>query len=629
MCGAMERPDIEFLNLPERIKKKLYARNINTIEKLSTNYLEDVDVEVGNPLREVDAGQDQLFSYHLRDLGVPNDGGEEGRADCSKDPLRGYHHAVSDQENYCHGGRHVEADDGGGVASGTVGGVPDDSLSDSSSHSSSPSASTSMSVSTTGKGPSLAASPPGRRKYSVLKSVTPWVHLKGHNSSVGASLNFAKDSGQVCMPRSNPPEGLERDLLAYSNYMKASLIEVSSVKTGSHSLDKLLGNGLQGSKLYFFYGKKTKMNKVLSLNLLFDFLAGSSSTAVAVFIHFSHVNDVTVIDSILKEKIKRGRKKGLSLDDIPNRLFVLRVRSWSELVSFLGSIRKGRNPQKGDQKNPQKADQKNLQKADQQNPREWDQQNPFASHPPNVACIGIDNFTNMLKHLSVQNSNTCFYLVRELKIISVMFSIPILIFDYAKCQVGGPLGWGKTHCKEEEAQEGNHTGNDYKCRSSKTKRNANGCMGYGKTNRLNPPEEEHATNLLTDDVQNWSGRKNKRGKWKASGLPFGGNDQGSTESSLGTDDSESIHIEETTRQGTNDDKKNAFPTMHNRKNSSNKTSVPHFAYNLFDFVLEVEVLQKMRGGKNLVRFTLLKSQNSISHLYVNCCVKNYSLTDVE
>ncbi|ANQ07869.1 Uncharacterized protein PCOAH_00020050 [Plasmodium coatneyi] len=639
----MERPDIEYLNLPEKVKKKLYAFNINTLEKLSTNYLENVDVE------EVNAGQNELFSYHVRELGVPNGEGEEGQEDCWKDPLHGYNHPVSDQENYCYGGSHADTDDGGDAI--------DDALRDSvESSSSSPSASvstsTSMSMSTTGHGHALPTSPPGRRKYSVLKSINPWTHLRSNNSSFCASGKIKNNSIPVRVASWKSPEGLERDFLACSNYMKASLSEVTSVKTNSHRLNKLLGNGIQASKIYFFYGKKTKMNKVILLNLLCDFLAGSSPTAVAVFIHFSYINDVTVIEKILKKKVKREKKKKLSLDDILNRLFIFHVRNWSELISFLENVRKEKTPKKGDQKNP------------------------FTSQLANVACIGIDNFTNMFKELSVQNSNTYFYLVRELKILSVTFNIPILIFDYAKYQIEGTVGWGKRQCKEEEdAQEGKHAGNGYKFTGSKTKRNANGCPSYEKTSRLNLSEEEHATNVLTDEGENWTGRKNKRAKWKRSGLPFD-----STDSSSGTDDSESyadyhqgedntsgssgrlgsrqsadsgrsvysgrsslcestetdeehaspisIHIEETTQQEPNDDKKNAFPILHNSKYNSNKTSVPYYTYNLFDCVLEIEILQKTRGRKKMVQFTLLKSQNSITHLYVNCCIQSYTLMDV-
>ncbi|KJP89719.1 hypothetical protein AK88_00679 [Plasmodium fragile] len=651
----MERPDIEYLNLPEKVKKKLYAFNINTIEKLSTNYLEGVDVE------EVNAGQDELFRYHLRDLGVPNEDGEEGRADYSKDPLHGYNHPVSDQENYCYGGSHADTDDEGGVLMDSLsdgGESSSSSPSASVSTSTSTSTSTSASMSTTGHERAPPTSPPERRKYTVLKSINLWTNLKSSNSLVGASGKVVKNSVPVHITRCKNPEGLEKDFLTCSNYMKASLSEVTSVKTNSHALNKLLGNGLQRSKIYFLYGKKTKINKIILLNLLCDVLAGSSSTSVAVFIYFSYINDVTLIYNILKEKMKRGRKKKHSLDDILNRLLIFRVQSLSELISFLAHVRKDRRFRK-------KADQKN----------------PFtASQLANVTCIGIDNLTNLLKQLSVQNSTTYFYLVRELKVISVTFNIPIIIFDCEKYQVEGTLAWGKRQCKEEDAQEGKYTGNDYKYRNNKTKWNGNASTTYEKTSRLTPQGEEHPTNVLTDDVPYWTGRKNRRAKWKTSVLSCDSNDEGSTESSSATDDSESypdyyhqgegstndksakfgsghsgdsvsspselsppcesteteqqdaspitIHIEEITRQGSSDDKKNAFPTVHNSKNNSNKTSVPHLTYNLFDCVLEVEVLQKMRGDKNVVRFTLLKSPNSITHFYVHCCIQNYTLTDV-
>ncbi|SBS83122.1 conserved Plasmodium protein, unknown function [Plasmodium ovale] len=620
----MEKCDIEYLNIPEKIKKKLYSKNLNTIEKLSTHYLEDNEIE------EIDFVQNEIFKYHLKDLGIKEDEGEtedmgHGYTPCSNNVL-----SFSDEEKYC------------GNNNGLYNG--DDHLSRgfpspyTSSVSAASSPSSARSISTTSSTSSRLESDwwcdwKSKMIHNRTRDIfTVRTNGTTHSHTDKSSTNGGKKTGNV-KRRDVCRNHLERDLFTYSNFMKGKLKNRRIVKTDSTSLNNLLCEGIENSKIYFFYGDKKKMNKIILVNMLYNFITyNNTQHCSVVFLHFSYISDVSLIYNIITGKIKKERekkKKNVLKDDILRNFYIVRIQSFKELLSFLTQV-----------KNNHLKKKKNTMEL-------------LTNDLSNLTCIGIYNFTNLLKNMDIINANASFYLIRELKIIANMLNMSIIIFDHAKRKEAINVTSSKGCSKERPTRHDNSRVNEEirQVEYDRIREKMNTCTSYkNNINHFNNTDEENTySSTLFEDIPNYS-TKNKKIKNQNTifDLSVDDNNKNDTNSSCVVssedesneeyeqdDESENtedgflmnIHINDILKCNINDKRKNAMASLYNKKFNLHKTFIPHSISNKFDFVIEMETINKVRN-KNVVRFTLLKSHNSGTHFYAYCRVKNLVLTDV-
>ncbi|ETW32403.1 hypothetical protein PFFCH_00141 [Plasmodium falciparum FCH/4] len=253
---------------------------------------------------------------------------------------------------------------------------------------------------------------------------------------------------------------LEENFLIYSDFMKKNIKNKKYYKTTINSLNNLLCDGIETTQLYYFYGEKTKINKIILINLLYDIIVNNSydnrrlsiNNESIIFIYFSHINDISKILHIVTNKLKRDEQceYNITEDDILQRFYMLRIKNISEIISFLSYIKEHSLKNKWnvycDNKNYNNKEE-NYIKSDHYNNNVYvkmEHGNKYNTHQynnyihnkndrlKNISCITIYNFTNLLKNININNPFDYFYLIRELKIVASMLNIAILIFDVAK-----------------------------------------------------------------------------------------------------------------------------------------------------------------------------------------------------
>ncbi|ETB59120.1 hypothetical protein, variant 3 [Plasmodium yoelii 17X] len=126
--------------------------------------------------------------------------------------------------------------------------------------------------------------------------------------------------------------------------MKKQLKIRKTINTNCISLNKLLHNGIENSQIYFFYGNNAKMNKIILINLLYNFIYpfgnNNMSTHSVVYIYFSYIFDVTVIKNIISEKLNHEKKNPKQKSDFFNNFYILRIQNFNEIISFLLQLKK-------------------------------------------------------------------------------------------------------------------------------------------------------------------------------------------------------------------------------------------------------------------------------------------------
>ncbi|ETB59118.1 hypothetical protein, variant 1 [Plasmodium yoelii 17X] len=310
----MDKPDIEYLNIPQKIKKKLYESNLNTVEKISTYYLEDLEFE------EIELIQDEIFKYHVNDLGINNTEEDERPNSLIKNKIiANDFYSFSDVEHYC-GNKEISDDS-------------DNSESDFSDRSKISISSYSSSNSYHYKNSEKNVKENIKKfNNSILKSCTEsWISKKEDVEN--------EKKNYYCVENQ-----LEKYFLIYSNFMKKQLKIRKTINTNCISLNKLLHNGIENSQIYFFYGNNAKMNKIILINLLYNFIYpfgnNNMSTHSVVYIYFSYIFDVTVIKNIISEKLNHEKKNPKQKSDFFNNFYILRIQNFNEIISFLLQLKK-------------------------------------------------------------------------------------------------------------------------------------------------------------------------------------------------------------------------------------------------------------------------------------------------
>ncbi|SBT35065.1 conserved Plasmodium protein, unknown function [Plasmodium ovale wallikeri] len=603
---------------------------MSNVEKLSTNYLEDNEIE------EIDFVQNEIFKYHLKDLGIKEDEGETEDMGCGYTPCSNNVYSFSDEEKYCvnnnglyNGDEHLST------------GFPSPYTSSVSSASPPSSA---RSVSTTSSTSSRLESDwccdwKSKMTHNRTRDILITVRTNGmtHSHTDKSSAILGNKSSNV-KRRDICRNNLERDLFTYSNFMKGKLKNRRIVKTDSTSLNNLLCEGIENSKIYFFYGDKKKINKIILVNMLYNFVTyNNTQHCSVVFLHFSYINDVSLICDILTRKIKNEREKkkktNILKDDIFRNFYIVRVQSFKELLSFLTQV-----------KNSHLKKKKKKKKKTKESP---------TNCLSNLTCIGIYNFTNIINNLDIINTNASFYLIRELKIIANMLNVTIIIFDHAKRKEAIRVTSSKGCNKERPMRHGFNKANEEirQVEYDSIRKKMNTYTSYkNNVNHFSSTDEENTySSTLFEDIPNYSTKKKKKKNENTIfDLPVDDNNENDTNSSCVVssedesneeyeqdDESENtedgflmnIHINDILKCNINDQRKNAMASLYNKKFNLHKTSIPHSISNKFDFVIEMETINKVRN-KNVVRFTLLKSHNRGTHFYAYCRVKNMVLTDV-
>ncbi|CAD2086097.1 conserved Plasmodium protein, unknown function [Plasmodium vinckei lentum] len=552
----MDKPDIEYLNIPQKIKKKLYENSLNTVEKISTYYLEDLEFE------EIELVQDEIFKYHINDLGI-NNREENGKPkDLSKDKLIiNDFYSYSDVENYCN--------------NNDILGSSENNFSDSSEMSiSSYSSSNSCHYKNSEKN-----SKDNLKKFNdtILKSYTQnWI------SKIEDIENEKKNYYYVQNKLENQ---LEKHFLIYSNFMKNQLKISRAINTNCISLNKLLNNGIENSQIYFFYGNNAKINKIILINLLYNFIYppgdNNMSTHSVVYIYFSYIFDITVIKNILSEKINHENKTQEQKSNFFNNFYILRIQNFNEIISFLLQLKKNYFTKNKSKNN---------------------------NGLNNISCIAIYNFTNIIKNFNISNQSSYLYLIHELKIISKLLGISILIFDYAPNEISDTTsGTNIGDTKKEEIQEMNNT-------STYDEEN-----GYKNVN-------------VDSDMYN-KNSSHVSGKTKHYGVAtrkYINNNQDcySEKYSSFFSDNYSDNDEQTYSEYESGNNFNIDPKIKDiEKGSIIKTPFSCSRHNKFDFIIEIKMVNKIRD-KYIIRFTLLKSRTNMKHSYSYCSIQKCVLTDL-
>ncbi|KEG01096.1 conserved Plasmodium protein, unknown function [Plasmodium vinckei vinckei] len=550
----MDKPDIEYLNIPQKIKKKLYKNSLNTVEKISTYYLEDLEFE------EIELVQDEIFKYHINDLGINNKEENEKPKNLTKDKLIiNDFYSYSDVENYCN--------------NNDILGSSENNFSDSSE----------MSISSYSSSNSChyKNSKDNLKKFNdtILKSCTQnWI------SKIEDVENEKKKHYSV---QNKLESQLEKDFLIYSNFMKKQLKISRAINTSSISLNKLLNSGIENSQIYFFYGNNAKINKIILINLLYNFIYppgnnnNNMSTHSVVYIYFSYIFDITVIKNILSEKLNHENKTQEQKYDFFNNFYIMRIQNFNEFISFLLQLKKNYFTKNKSKNN---------------------------NGLNNISCIGIYNFINIIKNFNTSNQNSYFYLIHELKIISKLLGISILIFDYALNEISdttSATNIGDTN--KDETHEMNNTStydedNDYK------NVNADSDM-YNKSNSHMSGKGKHYGITPRKYINN-----NQDCYSEKSSSFF--SDNYSDNDELGYSEYES---------GNNF---NIDPKIKDiEKGSIIKIPFSCSRHNKFDFIIEIKMVNKIRD-KYIIRFTLVKSRTNIKHSYSYCSIQKCVLTDL-
>ncbi|CRG99851.1 conserved Plasmodium protein, unknown function [Plasmodium relictum] len=566
----MEKTDIEYLNIPKKTKKKLYAKNLNTIEKLSTNYLENAS--------EINLIQEEIFKYHLSELGIKEENEEETHVIVNSLILSSNVYSFSDEENY-------------NINNSTSDYSKEGYFSSSSHFLSSES--------------SIDYDLINKRKNNLTKSTS--------YNNIGLIIKSKKN---INKNENIYKDELGRTFLLYSNFMKNNLKNHKMYKTENASLNNLLRGGIESSKVYFFYGNKLKINQIVIVNLLYDIIINSNNNSSVVYIYFSYINDITIIHNIIMEKIK-NQKKDILLSDILRNFYVFRVQNLNELISFLLHI-------------------KNVFLKNK------DSKNNFKNEFNNLISIGIFNFTDLIKNLNIINPCSYFYLVRELKILSIILNISILIFDNAKNE-SFDITTNKINYKEQKIEEHKKLEKEFKETNMNTKKNVSTAFSnkieYSNTN------EENLFSFNEDKENDLRKKKNKINNNKYE-MKSCNNIENSTSSEVlsendsyeesqykhyseNTYNSENICINNIINRNANNDYKiinNEKDTLCNIKENIKKPLIPYSIYNSFDYIIEIELINKIKN-KKVVRFTLLRSQNNIKYFYSHSYIRNYLLFD--
>ncbi|SCM01364.1 conserved Plasmodium protein, unknown function [Plasmodium chabaudi adami] len=546
----MDKPDIEYLNIPQKIKKKLYENSLNTVEKINTYYLENLEFE------EIELVQDEIFKYHINDLGINNTEENERTKSLTKDNLiTNDFYSYSDVENYCN--------------NNDILGSSENNYSDSSE----------MSISSYSSSNSYHYKNSEKNSKDNLKKFNDPI-LKGCTQNWVSKIEDIENEKKKYYCVQNE---LEKYFLIYSNFMKNQLKINRTINTNCISLNRLLNNGIENSQIYFFYGNNAKINKIILINLLYNFIYppgnNNMSTHSVVYIYFSHTFDITVIKNILSEKINYEKKTQEQKSDFFNNFYILRIQSFNEIISFLLQLKKNYFT-------------KNKSETD----------NSLNNGLNNIRCIGIYNFTNIIKNFNISNQNYYFYLIHELKLISKLLGISILIFDYAPNEISdttSSTNIGDT--KKESIQEMNNTSTyDDENVDSEMYNKSSGHMS-GKAKHHGVATRKYINNNL---------------------------DCYSDQSSSFYSDNYSDNDEQTYSEYESGNNFNIDPKIKDiEKGGIIKIPFSCSKHNKFDFIIEIKMVNKIRD-KYIIRFTLVKSRTNIKHSYSYCSIQKCVLTDL-
>ncbi|CRG95304.1 conserved Plasmodium protein, unknown function [Plasmodium gallinaceum] len=566
----MEKTDIEYLNIPENIKKKLYAKNISTIEKLSTNYLEN------NSVKEINLIQEEIFKCHLNELGIKDENEREENAIINPLIFSNNLYSYSDKENYY------------------INSSSDFSSYNSSSHLSSFESTNDYDLI-------------NNRKNNITKIISC-----NNNDAIFKNKKSTNQNDNIYK------EKLGQKFLLYSNFMKKNLKNHKIYKTENASLNNLLCGGIESSKIYLFYGDKININKIVLVNLLYDIIINSNKNSSIVYIYFSYINDITIIHNIIMAKIKQ-QKKDFLLSDILRNFYIFRVQNINELISFLllikNTILKNKNSKNG-------------------------LKNEFN----NLISIGIFNFTDLIKNLNIINSCSYFYLVRELKTLSIILNISILIFDNAKNETLDITN-NKINYKEQKIEEHKKIQKVFKEYDKNTKKKKT-YTTFSNRNEYSNVNEEHSFSYNEDEENYLSKKKNKIKNNKYENKNYINIENSTSSEVLSVNESceecEYEHHSENSDNSINTcvgntinyNGENDYKTINSEKNmfdnvkeNIRKPLVPYSIYNSFDFIIEIELINKIKN-KKLIRFTLFRSQNNIKYYYSCSYIRNNILINL-
>ncbi|SOV10768.1 conserved Plasmodium protein, unknown function [Plasmodium sp. gorilla clade G2] len=603
----MEKTDIGYLKIEDTIKNKLFSNNLKTIEELSMNYLENVN------FKEINFIQSEIFKQHIKELGLKETQEISGIEQNIQSIKRYYKdiYSISDNETYCKrkkrntycnnmnnsdgfngNDKDLSSSSSYNLSSDKSCDISCDISSDISSEISSDISSEISSEISSGISSDMSSNMSSFSSSSSLMSSISHTHPRMSNSYdelthenntniytsiIYNNINdyvYDKDKNNKKTLRYIKKNSLEENFLIYSDFMKKNIQNKKYYKTTIESLNDLLCDGIETSQLYYFYGEKTKINKIILVNLLYDIILNnkyeektlSINKESIIFIHFSHINDISKILHIITNKLKKNKTETchIKYDDILQHFCMLRIKNISDLISFLSYIKehslknkwnvycdnKNYNKEENYKQNNNcnnnvhiKVEHPNKDNTDKYNTDKYntdkyntdkyntykyntDQYNNYIHDKndrfKNISCIAIYNFTNLLKNININNPFDYFYLVRELKIVANMLNIAILIFDVSKHEIVDSIHNNKNNNKElkmknittQNDKEYNNNNNNYYYNNNNNKCESEGknhnkiCQNYINQSYQDINHETHSHIIDNKDIISTQKKKN-------------------------------------------------------------------------------------------------------------------------
>lgn len=418
--------DLNFLNLSEKTKKNLIDQKLDTIEKISTHYLENAQI------KDINNVHDEIFKRHLSELGAIEEPAtilKERSNNKSKSWEFSFKtvHSLSEPENYSSENTSTYVSSSKETDFSFIGDSVDGSLNES--------LNSSVDVSA----------------ESGESSGFHMLHTK-----IRECLLFGADKERILYKDKNSNNIGEKKkdtednyLLAYSNFMKENVAHGRIFRMESNSLNDLLSDGIESAKIYYFYGINLSISRVLLLNMLLDIVCSNTMEhknvkGNVIYIYFGYRSDVKTIRDVVVRKVKNGlkerrktKKKGkrenteYQLNDLLSRIYILPIQEENIFFSFLSNIRNNYLKEKQRTKYEGKKEKKNEKEEKKKKKKKKEE---GCNDIQNILAIGILNFSELVLNLNLTNSCSYFYLVRELKIISHLMRSPILIFDELKSE---------------------------------------------------------------------------------------------------------------------------------------------------------------------------------------------------
>lgn len=412
----METSDLDFLKISDKIKKKLICKELDTIEKISTHYLENAHV------KEIDKVQDEILRTHLSELGVietaeikpPNkwnnlDFGFKN-VHSHSDPERG----VWESSSRClSSSEETEFF----LCTDSFGDYGDNSFD------SSVGSSIALSVGSN-EGFSFHLMNLGTQRKSIMFDTNEETGLQKEEKKKGDPQEKKK--------------GVEDHLWTFSNFTKDIVTRRKIYRMENSSINDLLSEGIESGKIYYFYGSTLRINRTVLINMLFDVISGyniglKNGKGNVIYIYFCYVQDVKSIHDVVLNKVRKWQKKKKKkktsrkqhLKDFLSRIYILRIQEETELFSFLSSIKSSIIKEK----NKTQCCEKDKKKEEME----------FQD----ILAIGILNFSELISNINLTNTCSYFYVVRELKVLAYLLCIPILIFDEIRSESAVQLFRGK------------------------------------------------------------------------------------------------------------------------------------------------------------------------------------------